>query len=630
LAYIAADSAGLVIYDLATPAAPRRLGGYYTKGKASGIDLSGTLAFLACGDKGLQVIDIRNPTVPVRIGSFEQSGYALKVAVAGSYAYVQGDKLSILDVRDPSKPIAVGSFAVNGIGLDMAGHYAYVASYELGLRIIDIGNPAEPRCVGIYDTPGRAQGVRVAGNFAYVADQPGWDGQNQRPGGLEVIDISNPAQPRQADSIQVTANGRANDAVIAGTHAFVAEGPSGMQIIDISDPASPRRVGGLNMNSSAQAVTVSGQHAYVAAADGTLQVIDISAPGNPKLLGMVEMGGFSEDVAVSGRHAFLAEGAAGLRIIDVNDPARPILSGVYGSNVRHVAADGLFVYLAADSLQVLEVSDPIQPKRIASLEEWANDVFPSGDFAYLSGSWFRTVDVREPARPTVVGSALLWELGQTPRGMAFVGPYACLGQEWDGMQVLDLSTPNHPRQIGSYYSDAPVWDVATRGDVACVTLGIELPALEVLDISDLQRPTRTARVPLPLANNVAFMGSYACVTGDGLQVFDIGDPYRPVLVGSHKLGSQTRGLQVIGDLVYVAAGEYGLAIYRLLPPLKLNPPAMDGNGLRLSWPGAPGIRLQSSTSLSDRDWQDVPNSEGASSLQLFSTNDAAFFRLVKP
>ena len=52
----------------------------------------------------------------------------------------------------------------------------------------------------------------------------------------------------------------------------------------------------------------------------------------------------------------------------------------------------------------------------------------------------------------------------------------------------------------------------------------------------------------------------------------------------------------------------------------------------LTWTNIPGTsyRLESTTNLSDRDWQDVPIIEGATSLQLPLTNPAAFFRLVKP
>jgi hypothetical protein len=42
--------------------------------------------------------------------------------------------------------------------------YAYVAAGDGGLRVIDISDPASPREVGYYDTPGWAQEVALGGD----------------------------------------------------------------------------------------------------------------------------------------------------------------------------------------------------------------------------------------------------------------------------------------------------------------------------------------------------------------------------------------------------------------------------------------------------------------------------------
>ena len=52
--------------------------------------------------------------------------------------------------------------------------------------MIDVSNPANSVRVGGYDTSGFAYGVAVSGNYAYVADADA---------GLQVIDVSNPANP---------------------------------------------------------------------------------------------------------------------------------------------------------------------------------------------------------------------------------------------------------------------------------------------------------------------------------------------------------------------------------------------------------------------------------------------------
>ena len=68
-------------------------------------------------------------------------------------------------------------------GLALSGNYAYMASDPGGLQVIDVSDPANPQRVGRCDTSGSALDVAVSGNYAYVADGNA---------GLQVIDVSNP------------------------------------------------------------------------------------------------------------------------------------------------------------------------------------------------------------------------------------------------------------------------------------------------------------------------------------------------------------------------------------------------------------------------------------------------------
>jgi hypothetical protein len=93
------------------------------------------------------------------------------------------------------------------------------------LQVIDISNPANPQQVGGWSS--NARGVAVSGNYAYVADDAA---------GLQVIDVSNPANPRR-----VGGNGlfTAFDAVVAGNKVFVADLADGLIIFDLFRPSPP-------------------------------------------------------------------------------------------------------------------------------------------------------------------------------------------------------------------------------------------------------------------------------------------------------------------------------------------------------------------------------------------------------
>jgi len=84
-----------------------------------------------------------------------------------------------------------------------------------------VANPAGPVEVGFYDTPGYAQGVALAGHYAYLADGSG--------GGLRIINIANPAAPTEAGFVDTP--GEANGVALAGDYAYVADGSGGLVVL---------------------------------------------------------------------------------------------------------------------------------------------------------------------------------------------------------------------------------------------------------------------------------------------------------------------------------------------------------------------------------------------------------------
>ncbi len=78
----------------------------------------------------------------------------------------------MIDVSDPSNPHEVGYYETpeRAYGVYVSGNYAYVAARDSGLRVIDVSEPSNPHEVGYYETPGWAEDVYVSGDYAYVAD----------------------------------------------------------------------------------------------------------------------------------------------------------------------------------------------------------------------------------------------------------------------------------------------------------------------------------------------------------------------------------------------------------------------------------------------------------------------------
>ena len=264
-------------------------------------------------------------------------------------------------------------------GVAVAGNYAYVADNSGGLQVIDISNPANPQRVGGYDTTGFAYGVAVARNYAYVADYAA---------GLQVIDISNPANPQRVGGYDTA--GLAYGVAVAGSYAYVAYYGAGLQVIDISNPANPQRVGGYDTAGAAVGVAVAGNYAYVADGGAGLQVISISTPANPQRVGGYDTPGTANGVAVAGNYAYVADSGAGLQVIDISNPADPQRVGGYDTagSARGVAVAGNYAYVAdfGAGLQVIDISNPADPQRVGGYDTagsaWAMAV--AGNYAYVA------------------------------------------------------------------------------------------------------------------------------------------------------------------------------------------------------------------------------------------------------
>lgn len=83
------------------------------------------------------------------------------------------------------------------------------------------------------------------------------------------------------------------------------------------------------------------------------------------------------------------------------------------------------------------------------------------------------------------------------------------------------------------------------------------------------------------------------------------------------------------DSWYFGVDDVGL--YSITPPaFVINNIVLNGANVTISWNGAAGVKLQKSTSLTAPDWQDVPGSDGASSVSEPASGAGAYYRLSRP
>lgn len=234
---------GFIVLDVSDPANLRPVGELPT-GSFGSVALAGTLAYVTGDGLGLRVIDVSDPANPRQIGSLNTGSHTV-VAVAGSHAYLAdaAGGLRVVDVTDPTRPRQLARLNAPRIseGLALSGQHAYLSVDNVstsGLWVIDLGNPQFPRRVGQISVsePGNFfVDVVASGGFVYAAE---W-GSSQFGGGMNVIDVSNPANPVRVAHVPF---GTLEGLTVADGLAFLT-GPSDFAVYDVSDPAVPKRVG---------------------------------------------------------------------------------------------------------------------------------------------------------------------------------------------------------------------------------------------------------------------------------------------------------------------------------------------------------------------------------------------------
>jgi hypothetical protein len=143
-----------------------------------------------------------------------------------------------------------------------------------------------------------------------------------------------------------------------------------------------------------------------------------------------------------------------------------------------------------------------------------------------------------------------------------VGGYAYVAHDYEGLIVVDISTPSSPQEVDSLDTDGRAWAVFVEGDY--VYIADYGQGLLIADISDPANPNSLWQDQTSgRAVNVFVEGNYAYVADDlfGLFVYDIsGLPAPPSLHDSYTLSGGVNDVHVAGDYAYLANGDNGLVI----------------------------------------------------------------------
>lgn len=242
-AYLVDAEQRLRVVDVGDPAAPAVIGQVDLPTQAEDVAVAGGAAVLALGSSGLcvsTVADAARPGAPVCVGS---DGYAQDVVAAAGFAYAASGSIGLQTARiaDPARPAWVHRVtypADDATGVALAGGVLYEANGANGIYAYDLARPDAPAAFGSLPLSLPARHVSAAGGLAVVG--LGVFGPPEG-GGLAVVDVADPRRP----SVKGTLGGLGfvrRTALAGGGHAVAAAGPGGLTVVDIRRPEQPRAV----------------------------------------------------------------------------------------------------------------------------------------------------------------------------------------------------------------------------------------------------------------------------------------------------------------------------------------------------------------------------------------------------
>jgi len=271
-----------------------------------------------------------------------------------------------------------------------------------------------------------------------------------------------------------------------------------------------------------------GDLAFVALRENGLAIVDLSVPGFPEVVSVWQHPTAEMDIVDARPQGTMVWAANqsndtfSVAGIDVSDPANPVTVVELGApevlpKVHNLAVDDTHLYLAAfgdgQGNHIVDVTDPANPVVEATIEVGMHDNAIVGDLLYTSGGYdgFFLHDVSDRANPVLLTS---WT-ANTPDTLYYTH------NAWpiDDTHVLVTEEVQLPADDGSF----------TQGSV------------RVLDIGDLENPTEVWRWrsasavadPLVTPHNGFVVDGFLTLSHyqDGLKIFDVSDPARPVEVG---------------------------------------------------------------------------------------------------
>ncbi|MCX6376901.1 MAG: hypothetical protein NTU88_12870, partial [Armatimonadetes bacterium] len=569
------------------PSEANRIASIYSPAPTQKVNVSGNYAYVAAQSAGLLVVDISDPGAPVIVSSVATTS-ATDVDINGNYAYVADGAggLQVFDIANPLNPQLVGSYTwganTAATSVSVAGGpgggtpylYAFVldafSSTTTAVKVINVANPASPTLVTTY---------QKSADYQFTDVEAIYGGSAYPNSTYLYIPARKILAPNPNSGIIFESYiGPPPDSTVDDYRNYIYPNPG-----TLTSHFRPIRAS-VSASGNANDVSYSGTKVFVADGNG-IQHIDVTTPSAPVLKTYWDTSGASQGVATNGNTTFVASGAFGFQTINLVKIS-PVFTGTLPQATSTIGFTGLavrgsYLYAAAGSpsrLQIVNITSYNAPVNAGSVSLTSpNGVALSGDYAFVAdgGQGLSIVRISDPANPVFVTSA---KLSGFASGVVVHGSYAYLSA-WDSLQVFNVEDPAAPYIICYYPAAAIVNGVDVRGSLAFITDGAYFDSnqFRIIDLSDLLNPQligennsyggEATLEGISVYGDYAFITDGSAATSGGLYAVKINPPnvleplglpsYGPCLTGPGSTSGWSGGVFAFGQYAFVADSDQG-------------------------------------------------------------------------
>ncbi len=524
----------------------------------------------------------RNLTMQFTIEN-QFGGVPQAIHVAEHKAYVGfGPRLYIVDVSDPQNIRLLGQSEVlqDAIkGIAVRDDLAFVGAGSSGLQIWDVSNPAAIAPISqLTDSMHDAGKVTLMGNNAFVQN-PDRSGAGNTL--LVRVDISDPAQPTQLDSLTVTQS----DQVAFAENLVLRVGNGRLQLHDANNLSTiisetPLAGGDYSSNLFVQYplvfVAQSGQM-------NGMEVFDVSDPAQVTAVSdfipgpfffMNHTAGNANTIFIAGTFGEFGYCSTQIFALDITNPAQP--ENRHEFDPENCVTDMTLVenrlYVVGKSgLKIYDVADPTNPILLAHFTHPhgfhdAQGIAIQDNFAYILSiegrqADLRTIDLQQPSTP--IGTPVAFD--STTILDLYQQDNLLLAPLWNGgVNVLDITQPDSPQLITTASQDgtmnSELFSFAAADKMIYTPYFAEgmMGGIVAMDMSNPAALVKTAVIEtgdhgiygLEVHGNYLYALSQESETT--INIFDISDRSSPTHVNRLTMPTGSNKMALIDNTLYVA------------------------------------------------------------------------------